>query len=193
MQWEAKIISIDGNRKMASIRYSSGKEVVVNYCTMTLISIWEGRKLRSSNTASLTLASKRSPATRRSATHFPDRSSTTTKQSKISARTHFYDCDGENLATGKKAQKSTKKKEVTFLSKRGAGKENRKKRSKDLEQSAHSKKKSKKKNPPTVSELVGNLEPRFTLSKLSASNRVNIVHHKNNHRNADLLPCQIAD
>lgn len=56
--------------------------------------------------------------------------------------THFSDCDGENLATGIKAQTSTKKKKVTFLSKKGAGKENRKKKSKDLEQSAHSKKKS---------------------------------------------------
>ena len=86
------------------------------------------------------------------------------------------------MATGKKARKSTKKKERTSLSKSGVGKENKKKRNKDLEQAGHSKKKSKKKKSPTVSELVENLEPRFALSKSSASNRVNI-DRKNNHRN----------
>ena len=91
MQWEAKIVSTDGTKKMASVQYSSWKKAVLKYSQLTLISICRGRKLRRSNTASSTLASKRSPATSQTATHFPDSSSTTTKITKSGRGTHFPD------------------------------------------------------------------------------------------------------
>ena len=146
MHWEAKIVSTDGTKKIASVWYSSLKKVFLKYSQLTLISIWRGRKLRRSNTASSTLANKRSPATRQTSTHFPDSSSTTTKITNISRRIYFPDSDWENLAIGEKSRKSTKKKERKFLSNSDVDKKNKKKRNKNLEQSGHYKKRSNKKN-----------------------------------------------